>query len=183
MRTCVVSRRRGEQSEFLRLVLSSAGEVCVDYRARLPGRGAWVSPEREAVEHLEKRPKVLSRAFKQQVNCQGLLDKVRAANLLAIKDCLSLATRSGVLAGGAQQVHDVLVTGEAVAVVVASDASRRAVTEIRKHAGTLPIHSLPLNRAQLGALVGKGTRAALVIRPGKVGRRLLWELDRLEALR
>ena len=87
-------RQRAEQSELLRLVVDPQGLVHVDYRGRLPGRGAWVSPDREAIEQLERKPGLLSRSFKSKVDTRGLLGRVQMANRAAVDAALSLASRA-----------------------------------------------------------------------------------------
>ena len=48
-RRCLVNRESGPNGALLRLVLSPEGEVFPDYRGRLGGRGAWVTPNRAAI--------------------------------------------------------------------------------------------------------------------------------------
>ena len=74
-RTCVATRDKADQSELIRLVLGPDGRVVVDYRGRLPGRGAWVTPSRAALEKLQQRPKVLSKVLRGAAIANDLLDQ------------------------------------------------------------------------------------------------------------
>ena len=51
---------------MIRFVLSPDSQVTPDLAARLPGRGAWVTASREAIELAVKKG-AFSRAFKAQV--------------------------------------------------------------------------------------------------------------------
>lgn len=183
VRRCVVKRERVDRSDLVRLVRGPDGLLLVDYRNRLPGRGAWVTPERAAVELIEKKPGLVFRALKAKVNSRGLLGRVQQANLHAVKEALSFCARAGVLVGGKDGVRGVLSSGAAVGVVLASDASERLAADLRTRAAPLAVVQVPLTTDQLGQQIGKGARAALAIRRSAPGGRLLIELRRMERLR
>ena len=159
------------------------GEILVDYRARLPGRGAWVTPTRENLERLEAKPALVAKTLKGRVNLSGLLDKVRAANLKAVEDLLSLAARSGVLVGGKDGLRSSLAGGHVVALLLAADISPRRGDDLVSRAGQVPVFHLHLDSGELGHRVGKGPRAALTLRPSKISRTLITELRRSQGLR
>ncbi len=180
---CVVTRERHPQDELVRLVLAPDGSVAVDYRARLPGRGAWVLPRRAELEKLERRPGMLTRHLGPDLDGGGLLEQVRAANLRATLDALTLAMRAGVLVGGKDGVRGALASDKALAVVLASDCSPRLAEDLRRRAEPKLVVELPLDSNALGARVGKGARSALALLRSKPGRKLLRELHRIDTLR
>jgi len=49
VRMCAVSREVRPISELIRFVVAPSGEVIVDLKRKLPGRGLWVSASRRAV--------------------------------------------------------------------------------------------------------------------------------------
>ena len=182
-RTCIATREKADQSDLIRLLRSPDGEVLVDYRGRLGGRGAWVLPRRAAIATLEKKPRILSRALRGPVKTEGLLTAVLAANRLAVEGALSLAARSGSVVGGGERVRGALRSDRAAALVLASDASPRGSKDLTRRAGVLPVVVLHFDRDALGAHVGRGPRAELVVLRGKAGDYLLRELHRWLALR
>ncbi len=183
VRTCLATRRKADRSELIRLVLAPGGRVEVDWRGRLPGRGAWVTPSRQAVERLQAKPGLLRRALGGEVEVDGLLERVRAANVRALADALTLAHRAGCLRSGGERVRAALGGPGAAALLLASDASPRLAEDLRRRAGDLPVFELPWDREALGRLLGKGPRAAIVVVGGAPTRPLLRELRRLAALR
>ncbi|MCP4804119.1 MAG: DUF448 domain-containing protein [Proteobacteria bacterium] len=183
-RMCVVTRERRPPEKLVRLVLSPEGRVEVDYRGRLQGRGAWITPRRELLEKVEKHPGILTRPLKAtDVDASGLLDRARAANERAFLDALSICARAGALTGGKDGVRGTISSGAALAIVLATDASPRLCEDLKRRAEPLPVETIPLDREQLGVQVGKGPRAALAVRRGRPGRHLLIELHRMVALR
>ncbi len=162
---------------------SPDGQVLVDYRGKLPGRGAWVTPSRAALEKLEKRPKGLVKALRGPVEVEGLLAQAQAANQAAVEQALSLAGRSGSVVGGGDRVRGALKSERAVALILANDASPRGSADLTRRARDLPVVTLHLDREALGGRIGRGPRAALVVMRGKAGNYLLRELRRWSALR
>ncbi|MEE2751770.1 MAG: DUF448 domain-containing protein [Myxococcota bacterium] len=183
MRTCVVTRTQAEPSSFVRLVLSPDGELLVDYRCRLPGRGAWVLPTRENLLKLEAAPKLLSRSFRTAVDTQGVLSKVQAANHRHLCDALSLAARTGRLISGQNATWEFVESGRAQAVGFASDASTRLKADFAARFPEFSVYELDLDREELGARIGKGTRAIFALGAGRALQPLMNELGRMQALR
>ncbi|HON73724.1 MAG: YlxR family protein [Candidatus Lutibacillus vidarii] len=72
-RTCVGCRRADSRSALLRVVAaldqSGTASVVPDVRGRLPGRGAWLHPTLECLEHARRR-----RAFGRALRVQGATD-------------------------------------------------------------------------------------------------------------
>lgn len=155
----------------------------MDYRAKLPGRGAWVVPEREVLLRLESQPKLLQRAFRCSVRGEGILEKVRRSNSLALEHALSLAARSGCLVSGGKRVRDALGEPNCLGVLFAEDASPRLCRDLLSRKEGLLKLEIALDRAALGAQIGKGPRAAVAIMGSKPGRHLIRELQRHRALR
>ena len=63
-RTCVGCRTKAPRSALLRLVMEAmSGEVVVDPRAAMPGRGAWIHPDPHCLDLAERR-RALGRALR-----------------------------------------------------------------------------------------------------------------------
>ncbi|MQA61646.1 MAG: DUF448 domain-containing protein [Actinophytocola sp.] len=68
VRTCVGCRKRASISELLRVV-AVGGQVVVDERRRLPGRGAWLHTDPGCLAAATRR-----RAFPRALRVSGKLD-------------------------------------------------------------------------------------------------------------
>lgn len=182
LRTCVVSREALPASALVRVVAGPDGEAAVDWRGKLPGRGAWLKCDRETFEAAVARPALLRRALDApSLRVDDLLGAARASALRATLDLLSLSSRAGGLASGAEVIEK-LGAGRALAMIVASDAAARAVDAATRSLQCDTFY-LDIDKESLGRRVGKGARAVVAVLPSAPGRALLAELRRGRALR
>jgi len=184
-RTCIVTRVTGKPSRMLRFVLSPDGQVVPDLRARLPGRGAWVSANAETVDLAVKR-KAFQRAFKASTAQTGENLSDRIAELLRadLRQGLALANKGGDVVTGFGKVEAEIESRKGVAALIhASDASpdgrRKLAAALRRRYGEA-IFSIPvvddLSNAELDMALGRDhvIHAALVVGPGATGCLARW---------
>jgi len=182
MRTCVVSREERPASDLLRIVAGPGNEAIVDGRGKLPGRGAWVTPTRASFESIVAKPGALRHALEApDLRVDSLLAQARSLSQRAVHDMLSLSARCGGLVSGADALER-LGAGKALAMIVAADASPKAV-EAARAALEAEIFPVDLDKEALGHQIGKGPRAVVAVMPCAPARRLLAELRRALALR
>ena len=72
MRQCVGCREMKPKKELIRVVRSPEGQVSLDFKGKLPGRGAYLCPDPACLARA-KKSRALERAFSAQ-----LPDEVRA---------------------------------------------------------------------------------------------------------
>ena len=65
MRQCVGCREMKPKKELIRVVRSPEGAVSLDFRGKLPGRGAYVCPQAECL-----RRAIKSKALERGLDCQ-----------------------------------------------------------------------------------------------------------------
>lgn len=141
-RTCVVTRRVRSPADMLRFVLGPDGTVVPDLRARLPGRGVWVTATAGMVEEAVRR-RAFSRALKADAKASpDLAREIDAALLQDLKGALALANKAGAVTTGYTKVEVAIAKGNVTAVIHASDAAldgrRKIAGALRKHsAGTI----------------------------------------------
>ena len=71
MRRCIVTRTKKLREEMLRFVVDPDGRVTPDVAMRLPGRGVWVLPKRDALAKAVKTNRFKS-AFKADVTTPSI---------------------------------------------------------------------------------------------------------------
>ncbi len=129
-RTCIVNRRASPPDGLLRFVVGPDGIVVPDLKARLPGRGAWVTATRAAVAEAVRR-KLFARAFRREVTVPAdlpdLVDRLVEAQAIA---SLSLANKAGAVVAGFSKVESALMSGTAAGLIHASDASDDGVRKL-----------------------------------------------------
>ncbi|MDP3545313.1 MAG: RNA-binding protein [Phreatobacter sp.] len=129
-RTCIVNRRASSPDGLVRFVVGPDGVVVPDLKARLPGRGAWVTATRAAVAEAVRR-KLFARAFRREVSAPAdlpeLVERLIEAQAIA---SLSLANKAGAVVAGFSKVEAALMGGTAAGLIHASDASDDGVRKL-----------------------------------------------------
>ena len=126
-RTCVLTRRKADKDELIRLALSPDGEVAPDVRARAPGRGAWIGVTRVELDTANAKGKLraaLQRAFKTNgVSVPADLgERIEAALKQATLDRLGMEARAGNLINGFDRIENAARTGKVAMLIHAADA-------------------------------------------------------------
>lgn len=182
-RTCIVTRETRPSLELMRFVLGPDGEVVADLRNRLPGRGAWVVPQKAAVAQAAKR-RLFSRAFKVEAKASPeLAEEVEAALLRDLIGSLALANKAGAVVAGFGKVEAALVSGGAAGLIhaleAAEDGRRKLGAALRK--GSLgTISGFPIlddvSGGDLDVALGRShvIHAALLAGPGSRGCLARW---------
>lgn len=129
-RTCIVNRKATSPDGLIRFVVGPDGAVVPDLKARLPGRGAWVTATRAAVTEAVRR-KLFARAFRRDVavpaDLPDLVDRLVEAQAIA---SLSLANKAGAVVAGFSKVESALMGGAAAGLIHASDASDDGIRKL-----------------------------------------------------
>jgi hypothetical protein len=131
-RMCVLTRAVRPVGELIRFVAGPGGEIVPDIRAKLPGRGVWVSARRQAVEQAASR-KLFARALKAEL--RPSVELGAQVDALLVQDALqslSLANKAGAVVTGFAKVEG--MSGSIVALVQAQDGSE---AETRRLQGLL----------------------------------------------
>ncbi len=127
-RTCTACRAVKAKSLLLRFVLSPDGEVVLDYNSKLPGRGAYVCPDRSCIESVLKL-RGFSRAFKQQVSSpspEALLDTVIAKAKTRIDSLVIFAVKAGNAFLGTVSVEEGIKKGRVVHLFCSIELTEKA---------------------------------------------------------
>ena len=184
LRTCLVTRVAQAPAGMIRFVLGPDGSVVPDLRARLPGRGAWLTPTRATVNEAVKK-RAFQRAFKtKEATAPDLADRIAEMLREDMRQSLSLANKAGAVVAGFAKVEAAIGERAGVAAVIeASDGSADGRRKIRaalhrRHGDA--ISDIPviddLSNAELGVALGRDhvIHAALVAGVGASGCLARW---------
>jgi len=138
-RTCIVTRQNLPASEMLRFVRGPDNALTFDIKARLPGRGVWVSAARSHVERALKKGH-FARALKAPVEiAPDLLGTIERQLRAAALGSLGLARKAGQIVIGFASVEAALRKGGVAALIHASDSAedgRRKLANVVRNANT-----------------------------------------------
>ena len=82
LRQCIGCREQKPKTELIRVVRSPEGELSIDLRGRVPGRGAYLCPSTDCLTRARKS-KALERAFATAIPAtlyDALLAQMEAAD-------------------------------------------------------------------------------------------------------
>jgi hypothetical protein len=179
-RKCIVSGESQPKGGLIRFVVGPDGAVVPDVAGKLPGRGMYVSADREAIEKAGKK-NLFSRAAKAPVTVPaGLADLVEALVLRRVIDSLSMARKAGQAVTGLEKVKEMLVGGKAYALIQASDGSAREKSRLRPPEGR---HVTCLTAGEIGLAFGRERAIHAALAAGGLGQRVVEEAARLDGLR
>ena len=127
-RRCILSGEVAPRESLVRLAISPDGDVLPDPGAKAPGRGAWISPERQALENALANGQLkgaLARAFKgaKLTIPDNLPALIEAALRRHVTDRLGLETRAGNIVLGSHRIAEAARGGAVALLLHASDAS------------------------------------------------------------
>ena len=136
-RRCVLSGEHFPREQLIRLAIAPTGEVLPDPAGKAPGRGAWIAPDRAALETAigdGQLRRALMRAFKGgPANEDGsrvslsysdtLPQQVEAALIRNLADRLGLELRGGNIVLGSARIAEQARKGRIALLLHASDSS------------------------------------------------------------
>jgi predicted RNA-binding protein YlxR (DUF448 family) len=116
--------------DLVRFALSLDDIIVPDITERLPGRGIWVSSQREILQKIEKKD-FFSRAFKKKVEIPAnIVEATVSASLAYVISLFALARKAGVVASGCETVKKACCKKPAAVYCLASDYSAASLEKI-----------------------------------------------------
>lgn len=184
-RTCIGCRKGFSKGELVRIVAGPAGAV-IDYRGKLPGRGAYVCPSPDCIRKAVSRNGV-ARALKTRVSLQHTDELIRmlaGAVTERVRSLLAMASRAGMLKAGYSSVRVSMEKQRALLVIFASDISdgtRERLMPLILKTGTA--HADVLSKDEMGELLGREAVGVVALEDEGFATTIRKEIERLKTLR
>jgi uncharacterized protein len=173
-RLCLATRDVKAVDGMIRLVGAPDGRVVADIERKLPGRGAWITATRTAVEKA-LADKVLARAFKGKYSAApDLPDEIETLLEKAALASLSMANKAGVVITGFTKIEKALAEVDVFLLVHASDAAPDGIRKLQQASARSEMAGLkhpdriaPFRGEQLDLALGRSNvvHAALLTHP------------------
>tara|TARA_R110002110_G_scaffold103598_6_gene261764 strand:- start:3288 stop:3920 length:633 start_codon:yes stop_codon:yes gene_type:complete len=181
-RRCIVTGESQPKAGLVRFVVGPDASVVPDILGRLPGRGIYVTADRDAIAKAAKKG-VFSRAAKAPVKApDDLPEMVEALLLRRVIELLSLARKAGQAVTGYEKVKEWLVKGQAIALIQASDGSERGKSKLRPPEGPGRMIGC-LSAQEMGLAFGREHAIHAALGAGGLGLRVVEEAARLAGFR
>jgi predicted RNA-binding protein YlxR (DUF448 family)/ribosomal protein L30E len=181
-RRCLVTREVKERDRMVRFVLDPAGQVVPDVDGRLPGRGMWLSADRNVLNRAVAA-NLFARAARVRVQVAAdLAEQVERLLVSRALDCLGLARRAGQVTMGFEQVRAGLRSSSAAVLIAAADSAADGRRKLHRLAPDLPVITA-FSKAELGAALGRDGIVHVAVAPGGLARRLIACVRRLAGFR
>ena len=182
-RTCTGCRSVQDKTDLIRYVCDPADQLLVDYRSKLPGRGAYTCVDRKCIEIAVKQNGFL-RAFKKSVtvpDSDTLLQVVATSLQTRILNLIGMARKARSVVSGSNSVLQELGKPSAFFLMVATDAAEGTADKIlnRAKGNEVPFVKM-FNKQTLGSAVGRDERSHLVLTNKQFAKNLILEIDRLK---
>ena len=181
-RKCIATGESQPKAGLIRFCLGPDGQIVPDVMGKLPGRGIYVSADREALAKAAKK-NLFSRAARQPVKLpEGLADLVETLVAQRVVELLSMARKAGEAVTGYEKVKDWLVKGTAATLIQASDGSERGKTKLHAPEGKAGFIGC-LTAGEIGLAFGRERAIHAALAAGGLRSRVVEEAAKLSGLR
>jgi predicted RNA-binding protein YlxR (DUF448 family) len=181
-RRCIASGQTLPVTAMVRFVVGPEGAVVPDVDHRLPGKGLWLSADRDMVETAVSK-RLFGKAARSNVTVPAnLADTV--ADLLR-RRCLNhlgLARRAGLVTAGGEKVRAQLAAGRVAVLLEAADGSapeRRKFTALAPDAPVVDAFT----SVELGGALGRDAVTHVALAEGRLTRTIVADAARYVGLK
>lgn len=180
-RKCIVTGDVIAKHGSIRFVVGPEGQVVADILGKLPGRGFWVSSDRETLNEAVQK-KLFSKAARQKVTVpEDLIQEIETQLARRTVDLISMARKGGSAVAGYEKVKDWLLKDFAEALIQSSDGSERGKSKLSTPYGGVFIGWLTSD--ELGLAFGRQTVIHAALASGGLTSRIVEEAQRLKGVR
>ena len=166
-RSCAVCRAKSDKSGLIRIVRSPEGRAVVDAMKKLPGRGAYICPDRDCIERAKKSG-ALAHALGTVIDADFWPELEECAETfgenpaLKIRSVLGLSRKSGALIIGTDNIDR---EKRKVLVLTASDCSE----SVKSFAESRENIALDMSISELSEAIGTRGGVQVVGLPANSG--------------
>ncbi|WP_169566849.1 RNA-binding protein [Sneathiella limimaris] len=181
-RKCAATGQVHPKKNLLRFAVSPDGVLVPDLSETLPGRGIWVSCQKQAIEEALKR-KAFSRSAKRQVTIpEALAEQIEKALEDRCLNLLGLGKKAGLLKTGFTKVEASLKAGKAAVLIAANDGASDGKEKLQRLAKGLPLIEI-FSNAELSRTLGQENAVHVSMAPSGLTEKFLIEVSRLNGYR
>ena len=180
-RRCIVTGEVAPKAGLIRFVVAPDGSVVPDLAGKLPGRGLWLTADREVIAQAVRR-NAFARAARAPVTVPpDLAATVEDGLVQRLVHLIALARKAGAAVAGFEKVKDWLAQGRARVLLQASDGSERGKGKLWTPEGGR--YFAVLTAGELGVAFGRERVIHGALAAGGLSARVVEEAAKLAGLR
>ena len=126
-RSCIISQRTDDNYDMVRFVADPSGVIIPDVAAKLPGRGAWVTADRDMLAQAVSTGRLMRTLEGKKID-DDLAEQVENLLLKRCQDSLAMGRRGGITLGGSGKIK---AEGDVSGLLIATDASEREARALK----------------------------------------------------
>ena len=181
-RKCIVSGASGPKEGLVRFVVGPDAVVVPDILGKLPGRGIYVTADRDAIVKAASKG-LFARAARAPVKApEALADLVERLLLQRVVELIAMSRKAGDAVTGYEKVKEWLVSDRAKVLIQAKDGSERGKTKLRAPEGENSFISC-LSAGEMGLAFGRERAIHAALAAGGLTTRVVEEATKLAGLR
>jgi predicted RNA-binding protein YlxR (DUF448 family) len=191
LRRCIVTRQALEKPAMIRFVLDPDGHVVPDLKEKLPGRGLWVTADRDVLAQAAAK-NAFAKAARQSAKVPAdLVERVAELAKREVAELIGLARKSGQLRAGFEKVQIALQGGRVRVLIAAKDGAEDGRGKLARLASSVASVSgrsgveicAPLTAAELAQALGREHAVHAAIAESGIAERIIVACRRLAGLR
>ena len=180
VRRCIVTRETLPMEKMIRFCVAPDGTVVPDLAHKLPGRGIWVTADREIVETACQK-NLFAKAVHRKAVCPENMDELIGRLFVSrLQSLLGVAKKAGLTVTGFEKVAEALRKGLPVCLIEAIDAAEDGKEKLRRLSGDIPVIRI-LTADQTAQALGTGICVHAALKSGGVSDLFVAEAGRFAA--
>lgn len=181
-RRCIASGVSGDTSRMVRFVVGPDAQIVPDVDNRLPGRGLWLSANRDMIETAASK-RLFAKAARSNVTVPAnLADMVAELLRRRCLNQLGLARRAGLVTAGGEKVRAQIAAGRVAVLLEAADGSLAERRKFTAQAPTTPVVDA-FTSSELGAALGRDNVIHVALAEGRLTRTFVDDAARYSGLK
>jgi len=180
VRRCIVTRETLPMERLIRFCVAPDGTLVPDLAHKLPGRGIWVTADRETIaQACEKN--LFTKAARRKVVCPENIDElIMTLFVKRLQNLLGVAKKAGLVTAGFEKVAEALRKGQANCLIEAIDAAEDGKEKLARLSDGIPVIQV-LTADQAAQALGTGTCVHAALKSGGVSDLFVAEARRFAA--
>ena len=179
-RMCILTRQVKDEAELIRFVRGPDGEAVPDLGRKLPGRGVWVSLNREVLAEV-MRKKLFSRGFAAETSVPAdLPERISKQLRQQVLSLTSLAKKAGEAVTGFMKVEEMASRGRAKLLFHAMEAAPDGCRKLDKFLQPGMEKIVLFHSDELDLAFGRSNVVHAAVAKGGLAEKLLLGVRRIE---